>query len=150
MASFSRLAPRRLPCPRYPNRGARQQHDRNRVPREPLLQAFGRAVILYLADHQRVEPGDFRIRHCDVGPGGLGLLVLKRVTNQESVDGLLPAVEPVETVVSLQFFDPESHLKRNAVHLMVGTTTLPMSPFGGRFPVTPLNRPICAYFAVGF
>lgn len=89
-----------LALPRRRNREAREQHDRNRVTREPLLQAFGRTVILYLADHQRVVPGDFRIRHCDLGLRGLGLLVLKRVTT----------VEPVGAVVSPQVFDPESHL----------------------------------------
>src|SRR2546427_9864016 len=44
-----------LALPARGDRQTREQHQRNRVPRESLFESFGRGVVLDLRHHKRVE-----------------------------------------------------------------------------------------------
>ena len=84
--------------------------------REPFSETLRRAVILDPRDHKRVEPYDLVADQRHVGLGGFGLLVLERVADQQAIQRVLPAIEPIDLMIAAQHFDPRpfDHLRRRS------------------------------------
>lgn len=77
------------------------------MPGQALDQAFGCIGIFDLADGETVETGDFVVVKREVGRRRPGLLALKGVALQETVQRRLTAIEALDGVVAAQFLDPQ-------------------------------------------
>lgn len=83
----------------------REQHDRDRVTREPLGEAFARLFTGHLADRERVIANDGIADEADIGLRSTGLLVLPRVAQEIAVQFLPAAVESFNPVIGAELFN---------------------------------------------
>lgn len=104
---FQKTGANAFALPTGGNSQARQQHDRDWMPGQSLRQAFRRIVVFNLAQHERVVADHLRIAEGNICLRGFGLLVLKGVANEETVERLAVAVEGVDCVAALELFDAE-------------------------------------------
>lgn len=68
---------------------------------ESFSHSLRRVAVFDLTDNERVIPGDLVIRQRDIGLRSPGLLVLKCVSDQETVEGVPSAVKRFEVVGAL-------------------------------------------------
>src|SRR5579859_98572 len=89
------------------DRKADQQHERNGMAREALGQAWRPIVVIRLADGETVEADDRIVLQRHIAGRSSGLLALQSVARQETVQGILAAVETVNRVIAPQLFDTQ-------------------------------------------
>jgi hypothetical protein len=104
---FEKTRPESLPLPWQSDGKTSQQHDRNRITSKPLGQAFVSAFVFNLPDDQRVIAGYFIVRQNQIRAGCACLLILQREAYEESIQRLTSAIECIDHVAAVEFFEPE-------------------------------------------
>lgn len=94
-----------LPLPIKINGKSGQQHDRDRVAREALAEAFRCIFVNHLTNSQAVEPDDLALREGDIACRPSRLLVSQCETVEESIQAVLATMEGRRVVLSPEFVD---------------------------------------------
>lgn len=97
--------------PRTGNCETCKQHDRNRMTGEAFGQTLRCAIVLDLTDHECIVAYDVPIRGRNVGLRCLGLLILQGIAFEEAIQRFASAVEVIDLVTALQFFNAERPLR---------------------------------------
>lgn len=84
----------------------RQQHDRNGMMGQSFRDSCRRLIVRYRSHSQRVIPDHRVTGQPDIRGRCPAVLVLKRVRVQKTIEILIAAVECVDRVARMKFFDP--------------------------------------------
>lgn len=109
---FQQSFPNALAVPAAMHGETCEQHDGDRVTRQPFGEAPGRVFTGHLADRQRVIADDSIADEADVGLRGPGLLVLPCVAQEIPVQFLPAAVKSFNAVIGPEFFNAAFRAQR--------------------------------------
>ena len=98
--------------------------------RQSFRQTLRRILVFDLTDNKRVVAHDFIFAQSYIGLRGAGLLILQRVTNEETIECFSIAIEGFSTVIE----DSSSAIENSSCALDTSLIATPKRVCAGRGP----------------